>query len=347
MSGLKIDGVTTRDAADRWHQVETACNDADYVTMPADPVQAVYERIENSRADEHNEVWLGSCGDHPVATASLTLPLLDNMTTAIVDVRVHPAFRRRGHGRSMLRHVIERAATQGRNRLIGEVCEALATDDAVEPPQSAGQFFAAAAGAKPVTSAIRRMLTIDDLDDEHLSSLRADAVAHSGGYSLVQWEGAAPAELVDDLAALMARMSTDAPFEDLNWEPEQWSAERYRDHERSIAAAGRVRLTTAALHDASGQIVACTDLVTTSALPAFASQWSTIVIGEHRGHRLGMLVKLANLQLLRTRRPQVRFVNTWNAAVNGHMVSINEALGFRAVERWREWQLELATASVG
>jgi hypothetical protein len=186
------------------------------------------------------------------------------------------------------------------------------------------------------------MLTVSDLDDDHLASLRADAIAHSRGYSLVQWQGAAPAELLDDLAALMSRMSTDAPLEDLDWEPERWTAERYRQHEHSIAAAGRVRLTTAARHDASGRIVACTDIVTAAAQPEFASQWSTIVISEHRGHRLGMLVKLANVQLLRTRRPGVRFVNTWNAAVNTHMVGINEAMGFRAVERWREWQLKLA-----
>ena len=345
MSGLQIDDVTTREAADRWHQVAAACSAADYVTMPADPVQAVYERIENTRPDQHQELWLGSSGSHPVATASLNLPMLDNVTTAVVDVRVHPAFRRLGYGRSMLDHVIKQATAQGRQRLIADVCEPLAGEAAAEP--SAGQLFAGAAGAKPVTSEIRRMLTISNLDDDHLATLHADAIAHSGDYSLVQWAGAAPAELVDDLAALEARMSTDAPFEDLNWEPEQWTAERYRDREHSIAAAGRVRLTTAARHDATGQIVACTELVTTSALPAFASQWSTIVMGEHRGHRLGMLAKLANLQFLRTRRPRVRFINTWNAGVNAHMVSINEALGFRAVERWREWQLDLAAAPAG
>jgi GNAT superfamily N-acetyltransferase len=345
MSVLRIDRVTTREAADRWHEVEAACSDADYVTMPADPVQAVYARIENTRSDEHHELWLGSCGDHAVAIGSLNLPMLDNLTAAYVDVRVHPAFRRRGHARSMLGQVIERATARGRNRLIADVCEPVAVGEPAEPQQSAGQLFAAAAGAKPVTSEIRRMLTINDLDEDHLSSLRADAIAHSTGYSLVQWVGAAADELVDDLAALMARMSTDAPFEDLDWEPEQWTAGRYREQERSIIAAGRVRLTTAARHEASGQIVACTHLATADAQPEFASQWSTIVIGEHRGHRLGMLIKLANLHLLRTRRPRVRFINTWNAAVNGHMVGINEAMGFRAVERWREWQLDVGDAT--
>ena len=49
MSVLQIDRVTTREATDRWHEVEAACSDTDYVTMPADPVQAVYARIENAR----------------------------------------------------------------------------------------------------------------------------------------------------------------------------------------------------------------------------------------------------------------------------------------------------------
>jgi hypothetical protein len=65
------------------------------------------------------------------------------------------------------------------------------------------------------------------------------------------------------------------------------------------------------------------------------------VLPAHRGHRLGMRVKLANLEFLRRSRPKVSLINTWNAAINDHMVSINEAIGFRAVDRWREWQLEL------
>lgn len=341
MSVLQIGRVTTRDAADRWHHVEAACREADNVNMPADPVTAVYEQIENVRSDEHHELWLGSYGEQAVAIGTLHLPMLDNLTTAAIDVHVHPAFRRRGYGRSMLSHVTEQATARGRNLLIADVCEPLDVDDAAESRQSAGQLFAAAAGAKPVTTAIRRMLTIDDLDEAELSNLRADALVRSTGYSLIQWEGAAPAELVDDLAALMARMSTDAPLEDLTWEPELWTAQRYREHEESIAAAGRARMTTAARHDGSARIVACSDLVTAAAQPTLASQWSTIVVGEHRGHRLGMLIKLANLQFLRTRRPQVRYINTWNAAVNSHMVSINEAMGYRAVERWREWQLDL------
>ncbi|MEJ7725620.1 MAG: GNAT family N-acetyltransferase, partial [Actinomycetes bacterium] len=34
-------------------------------------------------------------------------------------------------------------------------------------------------------------------------------------------------------------------------------------------------------------------------------------------------------------------IDTWNAADNSHMIAVNESLGFRALDTWAEWQLEL------
>jgi GNAT superfamily N-acetyltransferase len=336
---LKIEPVTSRPAADRWHAVAAACSSADHLNLPADPVHEVYERIETARTDQRDELWLGSVGGVPMALCSLSLPLLDNLMTASVDIRVLPSFRRRGHGTTMLAHVIDRARSQGRSRLLSEACEPAST--AAGTPPSAGAAFAAGVGARPVTAEVRRLLRIADLDEAELSRLRADAVLRSAGYSLLQWEGSAPDGLVDDLAVLLSRMATDAPLEDMDWEPEHWNAHRYREQEGSIAARGRDRLVTVARHDESGRVVAFSDIGIASDPPEIAYQWSTIVLAEHRGHRLGMLVKLANLEFLRASHPRVETVNTWNAGVNAHMVSINEAIGFRPIERWREWQLEL------
>jgi GNAT superfamily N-acetyltransferase len=332
-----IEQVITRSSAERWQRLSQACADADYFELPADPLQAVYERIESGRTDERYELWLGCVAGEPVVLGEIRLPLLDNVTNAVVDIATHPAFRHRGYATAMLERLTERARANDRSRLIGEVCETLAGAPTTVP----GVAFASVAGAKPVTSEVRRVLRIADLDDGLLAQLRDDAIAHSQGYSLVQWDGAAPSELVDDLAILYSRMSIDAPLEQLDWEPEQWSAKRYREQEKRIVVSGQQRFSTAARHDESGQIVALTDIGVAHALPDSAYQWSTIVLPEHRGHRLGMRVKIANLEYVRRSRPRVSMVNTWNAAINDHMVSINEAMGFRAVERWREWQLEL------
>jgi GNAT superfamily N-acetyltransferase len=334
---LFIERVSTRNAANRWQQLSQICADADYYELPADPLQAVYEHIESGRSDERYELWLGYVAGEPVVLGEIKLPLLDNVSNAVVDIATHPACRRRGYATAMLEHITERARANDRSRLIGEICEPVARDLEVTVP---GVAFATVAGAKPVTSEVRRVLRIAELDDDLLARLRDDAVAHSQAYSLIQWDGPAPADLVDDLAILYSRMSIDAPLEELDWEPEQWSAERYREQEKRIVVSGQQRFSTAARHDESGQIVALTDIGVAHALPDSAYQWSTIVLPEHRGHRLGLRVKLANLEVLRRSRPRVSMVNTWNAAINDHMVSINEAMGFRAVERWREWQLE-------
>ncbi|GAA5120060.1 hypothetical protein GCM10023320_26790 [Pseudonocardia adelaidensis] len=48
------------------------------------------------------------------------------------------------------------------------------------------------------------------------------------GYELVQWTGNTPADRLDDMAALKARMSTDPPLDDLHYGPEQHDADRIR-----------------------------------------------------------------------------------------------------------------------
>jgi GNAT superfamily N-acetyltransferase len=343
MHELVIEQVASRAAADQWHAICAAAAAADYVDLPTGPVVEVYERIENSRTDKQQELWLGSSDGGPVAAASLTLPMLDNTVNATVELLVHPSFRRHHYGTAMLDHLIERARAYDRIRLIGEAGEPI-SDQPVEQP--GGPAFAAAVGARPVTIEVRRILRLAKLEPEHLARLHAGAIAKSGGYSLLQWQGPAADELVVDLAHLLSRMSTDAPLEDLDWEPEAWSAARYREHESAIAASGRTRLVTVARHDESGRIVAFTDIAIAAGSPTFAYQWTTIVLAEHRGHRLGMLVKLANLAFLQRSHPEVEFMNTWNAAVNSHMVGINEALGFRPIDRWREWQLELSDRQV-
>ncbi|MDQ1485994.1 MAG: hypothetical protein QOJ62_1687 [Actinomycetota bacterium] len=340
---LGIERVLDHDLADQWHRVVSAAADTDYVGLPADPVQELYQSLAGIDKDRRMEYWLGSVAGEPVVAGEVTVPLLDNVKSASLDVEVHPAFRRRGYGSAMFSRLTERALAAGRTRLFAAACEPI---DIAARPSAPGSVFGRKVGARAVTAEIRRMLTVAELDRPRLAALTADAESRSSGYSLVQWTDRAPSELLDDLAVLMGLMSTDAPIEDMEWEPEAWTAQRYHDQQEAVAARGRRRIVTVARHDASQRVVAYTDVTIPATQPHIADQWSTIVHGEHRGHRLGMLIKLANLELLLATEPKVRFINTWNAGVNEHMVSINEAMGFRQMERWREWQLDLSTDRV-
>jgi RimJ/RimL family protein N-acetyltransferase len=54
----------------------------------------------------------------------------------------------------------------------------------------------------------------------------------------------------------------------------------------------------------------------------------TAVIRKHRGHRLGLLVKIAMMDLLATEEPRLARIATWNTESNQHMIAVNEALGY-------------------
>jgi hypothetical protein len=69
-----------------------------------------------------------------------------------------------------------------------------------------------------------------------------------------------------------------------------------------------------------------------------AEQDDTLVAKPHRGHGLGILVKLANLRRLQKEYPEVERVMTFNAEENEHMLSINVQLGFKPAGYDGEWQ---------
>jgi hypothetical protein len=90
-----------------------------------------------------------------------------------------------------------------------------------------------------------------------------------------------------------------------------------------------------------GRLVAYTDIFQTTSVAWHAGQGDTIVEPAHRGHRLGMLVKLANLERVRRDSPELTAIDTYNADSNPWMVSINEAMGYRQYDRLGEWELDL------
>jgi len=63
----------------------------------------------------------------------------------------------------------------------------------------------------------------------------------------------------------------------------------------------------------------------------------------HRGRRLGMLLKLANIEHLQRLRPGHPAIVTYNAEENRHMLDVNEAVGFVPIGREGAWKKTLGT----
>ncbi len=178
---------------------------------------------------------------------------------------------------------------------------------------------------------------------DRVGHLHAEAAARAGtAYRTVRWRDRVPDGLLDEFAVLETRMTTDAPNGEIDFREEVWTAERVRAYEQQIAAANHGSLVVAVQHVATGALVGFTmvEYVLDEDEPVF--QEDTIVLSEHRGHRLGMLIKSELVRWLVTERPGARRVHTWNAEENDHMLAINVALGFRPAGVAGMWQKTLA-----
>src|SRR5690606_11690552 len=130
------------------------------------------------------------------------------------------------------------------------------------------------------------------------------------------------------------------PLGALDYEPEAWDVERLREDERRLEAQQRTSYVSVAVAP-DGRIAGHTQAVVPATDPGRAFQWDTLVLPEHRGHRLGSALKVANLRRLQAEQPEVTSISTWNAEDNGPMIAVNDALGFRPVEVLEEWQRDL------
>ena len=96
---------------------------------------------------------------------------------------------------------------------------------------------------------------------------------------------------------------------------EVWDAQRVRERVNDLQPRyGMHDYAVAARHDDTGELAALTEVAVDPEDPGWGHQVITAVTREHRGHRLGLLLKLAMMELLATTEPQLERIETWNAA---------------------------------
>jgi GNAT superfamily N-acetyltransferase len=286
-----------------------------------------------SGADAAQEVtaYAGFEGDTMHGTGFISLPLLDNLDKASVYVAVPPARRRRGIGAAMLGDLVDLAARAGRTTILSE-CYVPA--DLVESHGS--RRFAERNGFTHANTEIRRELRLP-VPDQTLSGWTAEASPHHAGYSIATYIDDVPQELVSSLCHVRNQLGLDAPTGDIDHEEEAMTPEAFLQRQVLRRETGATTYWTLAT-DASGDTVAFTSLSVPADPPDLVHQGGTVVLREHRGHRLGLAVKAANLAALQAAHPKRTLVTTQNAESNAPMVAINEKMGFRAVEVLLEFQ---------
>lgn len=273
-----------------------------------------------------------------VAAGRITVDLLSNSHIASVDDYVRPAHRRRGHGREVLARLEEIARSWGCTSAMSE--SAWASGLGPDGTGAPGREFARATGFHLGLVDVQRAARLPVADDLLTALADGARAAYEPDYRLDTWTGPVPDAYAEGWARLGSLVATEAPMGELEFDPESPSVEALREREAVQEAQGRLKHNTVAVA-ADGAVVAYSDIATTIHEPGVGYQWGTLVDPAHRGRRLGLAVKVANLAHLQATRPDITRVITYNAEVNGHMIDINRQLGFEPVEYLGEFQKSL------
>jgi len=276
-------------------------------------------------------------GEATVGIASLQLEDADNTHLAILTLTVLPDQRGRGIGATLLTAAEDVARAEGRTVALGFVVVPLGVDgkDGGHPDLD----FARTRGYAVAGTEVVKVADVA-ATESRWPALAAHAAEKTGGYRLVCWTDHAPEEHVDGMAQLFSRFLGEIPLGEVDLRPASWTVERIRESEERWRASGRHHVLVAAVAP-DGTLAGYSNLFILDGRPDRAGIEATLVLPEHRGHRLGLALKVRLQQEVRARYPDVTRIATANADVNRWMNAVNDQLGYVAVESSLDVQKEL------
>lgn len=324
--------------------IETHLMGTDALNHTARELLPVYQVQD----DEPIRLFVARVDGRIVARGILSWQAEEGASASWAEVEVLPEYRRRGIGTALLDHLTAIALASDRPSLQADAIHTRpSTGRRIEPPTGFGWLSADDPGVRFLVGRGYRLEQVGRIsalplpvDPALLVQQRAAAQAAAGDdYRVVAWTGPTPADRVGDLTMLKTRMSTDAPSAGIDYAEERWDADRVARWDRQLTDSGRERLTVAAEHVPTGRLAGYNELYLPADRRRPVTQEDTLVLAEHRGRRLGMLLKVANLQQLAEVSPSSPMVTTFNAEENRHMLDVNEAVGFAPIGYEGAWKL--------
>ena len=301
--------------------------------QPHQPVQTVamfLGRFRHGWDGEPPEIAVARDVDgRIVGVVELNLPKRDNTHLAMAYPSGDPAADTLEIIQALIDAAAKRAIAEGRTVMLVETAD--------RPDYTA---LAVTMGFEQAYAEIERRQDLSQMDWPTLDAEYADAEREAVAYELVRIAPAVPEELLAAVATMTAAIN-DAPTEALDIEDEVYTPQRIRDAEAAAAGRNRRLYRLVARHQETGELAGQTVIAIENEQPWHAYQYDTSVLAAHRGHRLGLLLKIGMLRWLRDAEPQVRFIGTYNAASNDHMIRVNERLGYKVIDQAICWQKRL------
>jgi RimJ/RimL family protein N-acetyltransferase len=294
-----------------------AVNAVDDPDQPPRQVAKTQARLRYGSDLEPGTVWLYQPDRTGEPIGALQIDLMDppNDVLAFVGVNVHPAYRRRGHGTLLLAHGLRALPAAVRTVIAG------------------GRHTAAMAGFlerhrfRLGSTDVPHIQHLDQISWADMDGLEAESAAASAGYELQRLTAPTSPELLLELVAVAAAID-DAPASgDLTQTEFAHDVAQLQRVEAATLGRGDQQYRVIARHRSTGVIAGHT-VVTVDPDNPTADQNDTAVLPDHRGHRLGLAMKINMLHWLTDTHPTLRQIVTTMDANNTPMIEINHALGY-------------------
>lgn len=246
---------------------------------------------------------------------------------ARVAVVVHAKARRRGVGRALVRSAFKEAERRGCHQVLIETragCVGALLMSRISPPH-------------PINR--RTRLAVADVDRDQLRSWADESALAAGGYEVEVWASAVPEERIESFrqaTAAMGDQTLGELEEGVFW---RWTGGIARleagPHPPGHRGPDRGRRARA-------EVCGYSRYEILDDQPEIFRGIDTAVGATHRGRGLGRVLSSRMLHEGIERYPWVRYFECWNAVEDVPIGRLNLALGFREVERWCEWQFDIA-----
>jgi GNAT superfamily N-acetyltransferase len=260
--------------------------------------------------------------------AELETPEQENRALIWFTLVVDPAHRRRGVGSALLDAIAAASDEVGRPLLMTGTWHS-----------SPGVAFLERHGFEQASIAAQRRLFPEQLPRPGDDDLLASARNASSDYESIRIAGPLPADMLASMLPMVEQIN-DAPLDDLALEDEAFTVDRLRRYDAAQLARGQ-RVHRVVAMDRDGAPAAHTVVGGDGHRPYHGEQHDTTVRREHRGHRLGLRLKLEMLEWLREVEPQLVWLDTWNQESNSHMIAVNDLVGCSVVGREADFQRHL------
>ncbi|MGZ0147279.1 GNAT family N-acetyltransferase [Kribbella sp. WER1] len=278
---------------------------------------------------EPPQAYLAREGDTPVGVLTVDVPLYENTNQTWLDVKVHPDHRGRGIGSELIEYGEQVTRDLGRT---------MTCLGGLALPKA--EAFARRHGYEQKAVEVNRRQDLAGLDWGLVQRLYDESLAAASAYELLQLTGPLPDDMLEGMVAVTESIN-DAPKDDLDMEDDVYSPERLRAYEEAQAKSDRTVYRVVARRKDTGDLAGHTVVAVERERPSIGEQHDTAVSRDHRGHRLGALLKSSMLLWLRAEEPALTQIDTWNAESNDHMIGINEALNYHIVARFLDYQKTL------